>query len=105
MAVLAYQPPKLAGTTITYTAAAVGGDTFGLTGPGVLRVKNGSASPVTVTIITPGTTRYGQAEPDVPVVVAAGAEAAIGPFPGGLAVDGVVSVTYSAVTSVTVAYS
>lgn len=105
MALLTHQPPKLAGTAITYVAAAAGGDTLGRTPAGSLRVKNASAAAITVTVVTPGNTQYGQADPDVPVSVAAGAEVAIGPFPDALAVDGVVSVTYSAVTSVTVAYS
>lgn len=105
MALLTYQAPKLSGTAVTYAAASAGGDTMGRTTSGVLRVKNGSAGVVTVTIVTPGNTQYGQADPDIPVAVAAGAEVAIGPFPDGLAVDGVISVTYSTVTSVTVAYS
>lgn len=105
MALLNWQAPTLGGTAITYAAAAAGGDTLGRTNGGVLRVKNGGAGSVTVTVVTPGNTKYGQADPDVPVTVAAGAEVAIGPFPDALAVDGVISVTYSAVTSVTVAYS
>lgn len=105
MALLTYQPPTLAGTPITYAAASADGDTMGRTAAGALRVKNGSAAAITVTVITPGNTQYGQADPDIPVSVAAGAEVAIGPFPDGLAVDGVISVTYSAVASVTVAYS
>lgn len=105
MALLNHQAPKLSGTAITYAAADAAGDTLGHTTSGVLRVKNGSAGAVTVTVVTPGNTKYGQADPDIPVSVAAGAEVAIGPFPNSLAVDGVVSVTYSAVASVTVAYS
>lgn len=105
MALLTHQAPKLTGTAVTYAAASAGGDTLGRTTNGVLRVKNGGAGAVTVTVVTPGNTQYGQADPDIPVSVAAGAEVAIGPFPDSLAVDGVISVTYSAVTSVTVAYS
>jgi hypothetical protein len=105
MAVLTHQAPKLSGTQVTYDPATAGGDTFGHTKNGVLRVKNGGTTEQTVTVVTPGNTAYGQADPDIPVPVPAGTEVAIGPFPGGLAVEGVVSVTYSAVTSVTVAYS
>ena len=104
MALLTRQAPSLYGTTITYAAATAGGDTFGWIANGVLRVKNGSASSITVTVVVPGST-YGQANPDVPVVVAAGVEVAIGTIPGALAVDGVVSVSYTAVTTVTVAYA
>jgi hypothetical protein len=105
MALLTHQAPKLSGTQVAYAAAAAGGDTFGHTKDGVLRVKNGDVAATTVTVVTPGNTPYGQADPDIPVSVPAGAEVAIGPFPGALAVEGVVSVTYSSVTSLTVAYS
>lgn len=105
MALLTYQQPTLAGTTVTYTAAAGGGDTLGYTPTGVLRVKNGGGSPITVTVVTPGNTKYGQADPDIPVTVTNATEKAIGPFPPELAVDGVISISYSGVTTVTVAYS
>lgn len=105
MALLTNQQPTLAGTAITYVAAAGGGDTIGYSPTGVLRVKNGGGSPITVTIVTPGNTQYGQADPDIPVTVTNGTEKAIGPFPAQLAVDGIISVTYSGVTTVTVAYS
>jgi hypothetical protein len=105
MALLAYQQPTLAGTVVTYTAAAGGGDTIGYQPAGVLRIKNGGGSPITATITTPGSTRYGQADPDIPVVVTNATEKAIGPFPAELAVDGIISITYSGVTTVTVAYS
>lgn len=58
-----------------------------------------------MTVVAPGNTRFGQAEPDIAIVVAAGAFALIGPFDEQLEdpADGLVAVTYSAVTSVTVA--
>lgn len=105
MALLTYQQPALSGTTIAYGAATAGGDTIGVTPNGVLRVRNGGGSSITVTVVTPGNTRYGQADPDIPVAVAAGTEKAIGPFAPELATDGIISVTYSGVTTVTVAYS
>lgn len=105
MALLAHQAPTFQGTAITYTAAAVGGDTLNPASRGALRVRNAAVAGITVTIVAPGNTRYGQAEPDIPITVAAGTEVAIGPFPEGLAVDRLISITYSAVTTVTVAYS
>lgn len=105
MALLDYQAPTLSGATITYAAATAGGDTLGVTPNGALRVKNGDTAAKTVTVVTPGNTRYGQPQPDIAVPVPAGAEVAVGPFPAALAVDGVISISYSAVTSVTVAYS
>lgn len=105
MALLARQVAKISGTAITYQAAAGGGDTFQPEDRTELRVKNGGGSPITVTVVVPGNTRYGIAEPDIPVVVAAGAEFAIGPFPADLRdpATGTASVTYSGTTSVTVA--
>lgn len=104
MAVLAVQQSKITGTAVTFAAAAAGGDSF-LPGAHVaLHVRNGDVSAKTVTVVVPGT-RYDQANPDIPVVVAAGAHTVIGPFPADLAdpSDGQVDVLYSAVTSVTVA--
>lgn len=107
MALLAVQQAKIKGTAITYSAATGGGDTFNVPHDHVeLRVKNGGASPITVTLVIPGTNAYGEPQPDVASSsIAAGAEVSIGPIPT-LAVDGstgVASVTYSAVTTVTVA--
>lgn len=105
MALLAVQNASIAGTLITYAAAAGGGDTFAVNDHAVLIVKNGGGSPITVTVAVPGNTKYGQAAPDVAVTVANATDKVIGPFPADLAdpADFVVHVTYSAVTSVTVA--
>ena len=105
MALLAIQQAVLKGTAITLTAAAGGGDTFPRPHDHVgLRVKNGGGSAVTVVI--PGTNSYGENQPDVTSTsIAASADVTIGPIPPE-AVDpstGLVSVTYSGVTSVTVA--
>lgn len=104
MALLAAQQVTIAGTLIIYTAAAGGGDTLAPNDHAFLCVKNGGGSPITVTVVVPGNTKYGQAAPDVPVTIANATEKEIGPFPADLAdpVTGLVSITYSAVTSVTV---
>lgn len=104
MSLLAYQQAKPTGQAVTMQAASGGGDTIPVSANGALLVRNGDASQKTVTIVVPGE-QYGQARPDIPVVVAAGATALIGPFPFDLAdpVTRLVNVTYSAVTSVTVA--
>lgn len=104
-ATLTAQTAKIGGTAITYAPATSGGDTFKPGDDVVLMVKNGDASTHTPTVAVPGNTKYGQANPDVAVAVAAGAEMAIGPFPQDLAdpADGLVHVTWDAVTSVTVA--
>lgn len=107
MALLAVQQATLSGAPVTYTAAAGGGDTFPLPhGAVALRVKNGGGSAITVSTVFPGQTAYGVNNPvRTTSSIAAGAEVVIGPFPQS-AVDtstGLVSVTYSGVTSVTVA--
>ncbi len=92
--------------TPTFVAAAGGGDTFVNDGRIMLYVKNGDASPITVTITTPTTLRGGIAVEDPPTTVPATSEEIIGPFDPTLfnATGGTgVAVAYSAVTSVTVA--
>lgn len=69
-----------------------------------LIVKNGSASSITVTMVTPGTLPTGDAYPDKAYTVAAGGEAWI-PVRSEYRdpVTGVASVTFSATASVTAA--
>jgi hypothetical protein len=92
------------GTEIAFAAAAGGGDKFDNNGNVLLHVINGDASPKTVTIISEKTVD-GQAVADPAGAVAAGAQAVFGPFPPSIYNDGDghVNITYSAVTSVTVA--
>lgn len=106
MALLTAQPTTIAGSVITYTAAAGGGDTFAVNDHGTFIVRNGGGSPITVTIAVPGNTKYGLAAPDVTKSVTAGADFQFGTFPADLAdpADFLVHVTYSGVTTVTVAY-
>lgn len=105
MALLSTAVSTVAGTTITYAAAAGGGDTFARASDYQdVRVKNGSGSPITVTMVIPGNTPEGQPWPDVAVSVPAGGEKSIR-VPAS-AVDsstGFCSLTYSGVTSLTVA--
>lgn len=104
MANLQYQTVQLTGIAPAYSAADVAGDTVAPNERGFLVVKNGGASPITVTIATPGQTEFGLDQPDIAVTVAASAEKMIGPMRDRLAVEtGSVQVSYSAVTSVTVA--
>lgn len=83
--------------------AAGGGDDFVNSGIELLYIKNADASPKTVTIVTPAT-QDALAVADRAVVVPAGNEMLIGPFPTSIYNDanGKVSLTYSAVTNVTV---
>ena len=104
MATLAYSRIQIAGTLKATTAASAGGDKVAPNDHGFLEVNNGGGSSITVTVAVPGNTKYGQAAPDVAVAIAAGANKRIGPFPVDLAdpSDGLVAITYSGVTSVTV---
>lgn len=97
------------GITPSFAAADANGHKFRNDGKVFLEVKNASASPITVTIQTPGTID-GLAITDRTVTVAATTgDVMIGPFPPGAynqksgSDRDMVYVDYSAVTSVTVA--
>lgn len=94
------------GTGVTYSAATSGGgDTVLPNGNKTyIHVKNGSGSAVTVTVAVPGNAFNSQPNPDTAVSVGAGAEKfiPIGPEYAD-PTTGRATVTYSAVTSVTVA--
>lgn len=105
MATLTTQTITADGLSPSYASAAGGGDKV-RPGRGVfIHVRNGDASPMTVTLATPGTVD-GLAIADRAVTVAAGGSRMI-PVPvaayGDPADSGLASITYSAVTSVTVA--
>lgn len=104
MATLAHQQSKAVGTTLTLGAASGGGDKIAVSSDTVLLVRNGGGGSIDVTIAVPGD-EYGQARPDIVKAVAAGAFAVFGPFPADLADpdDRLVHISYSGVTSVTVA--
>src|SRR6266540_2006220 len=103
MATLAVSDVVRAGGVADGAAAAGGGDAFAHTGAELLVVKNGSVSSINVTLVTQATVE-GNAVADPVVAVGAGVTKAIGPFPRYIFGDanGLVQVTYSAVTSVTV---
>lgn len=85
-------------------AAAAGGDAFAPGADTFVRVNNGGASPITVTFATPGTFG-GNAIGDGGGSVANATSRMFGPFPPELYADpttGLVIVTYSGVTSVTI---
>lgn len=92
------------GHTPTYAAAALTGDSFSAGPSTYLHVKNGSGSSVTVTVLTPGTFN-GLTVGPFTIAVPATSEKLFGPFPPGIfTADGsTAEVTYSAVTTVTVA--
>lgn len=104
MATLTTQQIGLAGIAVTAVAATSGGDVLS-PGPNTfLKVKNGGGSGITVTIASPVACSQGGTHP-LAVTVAAGAIEDIGPLPAARFADpsdGLVHVTYSGVTTVTV---
>lgn len=105
MAQLTVQNIGLTGLAPTYTSASGGGDTFLNNGKTFLHVKNAGASAVTVTIDSKVLSNYGT-DVDIAVSVPASSERMIGVFDIGRFSDlntGLANITYSAVTSVTVA--
>lgn len=105
MATIQYQQAKAVGTTVTFAAATVGGDSIAPDDHGLVLVKNGDGTATTVTVVTPGVDKYGIARPDITFSVAASATAVLGPFPpdlGDQTTDKLVDLTYSKVTSLTV---
>ena len=94
----------IAGTAVTTTAAAGGGDVVVRPARGLyLQVTNGDGSPITVTIAVPGNAWNGEAAPDTAQTVAAGATKLF-PIDARYAnSSNQAAITYSAVTSVTVA--
>lgn len=105
MAALTVHQAQITGTDLAFVSAAGGGDTVKVDGDTILIVRNTDGSTKTVTVVRPGT-EYGQANPDVAhVVPATTGVSVIGPIPPSFAdpTDGLVDVTYSAVTGVTIA--
>jgi hypothetical protein len=102
MALLTATAITRAGVDTAGVAADVAGDTFANNGREYAIVKNGSASPITVTLDAQVQVD-GQAVVDRTVTINAGIEKIIGPFPTGIYNDanGQAKITYSAVTSVT----
>ena len=108
MAILTVQRPTAAGTNITLAAAAGGGDSFANDGRTSFRVVNGGVGAITVTFDSPNTCDFtiaANAAHDLAVSVPNGESREIGPFSQARFNDtnGRVQVTYSGVTSVTVA--
>jgi hypothetical protein len=104
MALLTPQQVGITGRKATYAAASGGGDTLKPDDSVCLHVKNGSGGSITVTVVVPGE-KFGQPLTDVAVAIPGGEDRFIGPFPRELAdpADGLVDITYSDVTSLTVA--
>lgn len=103
--ILAAQQVSRSGLTPAFSAGNADGHYVPNDGKMMLEVKNASASPITVTIQTPGTVD-GNAIADLVVTVPANTgDKMIGPFPPSIynQADGSIYADLSAVTSVTLA--
>jgi len=108
MATFAVQQALITGLEETYGACAGGGDEFPNDGNTFVIVKNGHSSPQTVTVVSqvaeadlpPGTDQA-----NVAIAVTNAEQRIIGPFSqnGFNDVDGMVQLTYSGVTALTIA--
>lgn len=109
MAILSVRKPfSDGGTAFTPDSANGGGDSFDNDGKVFFYIKNGGGAGITVTFDSPNTCNFNlsnNAAHDLAVSVGAGAEKMIGPFPVPRFndVNNRVQVTYSGVSSVTVA--
>lgn len=107
MARTALVPQQIVRTGLTpvFTAANVLGHSVANDGHVMLEVKNGSASPINVTVQTPGTVDGLAISELVVVVPATSGDKMIGPFPPGIynQPDGTIYVDFSDVTTVSVA--
>lgn len=105
MATLTAQAVTIGGLNATYAAAGAGGDKVSPGDRVFLHVKNGAASPVTVTLAA-NPTPSGLTVTSPTVSVPASGDRFIGPLTKtdfAAASDGLVAITYSSNTSVTVA--
>jgi hypothetical protein len=106
MAVLGTQTIVPAGLAPAYSAASGGGDKLAPGNDTFLHVKNASGAPITVTIDSVVPSNYGTDADLVVAVPATTGDKMIGPLPASRfanPADGLVNVTYSGVTSLTVA--
>lgn len=108
MAALTLHNVSPSGAQVTYAAASGGGDTVRAGARTFISVRNAGGGSVTVTVNdTKSQAPAGASEfdPDLSVVVAPSTEKVIGPLPAERFANasGLVEVTYSGVSSVTVA--
>ena len=108
MALLTAQTIATTGLEATYAAATGGGDTVKPEEGVFLHYKNASVGAITITLVCEGTCTFGSSTPthDRVVVCDAAEERFIPTWPVvqfGDSVTGLVSITYSGVTTLTVA--
>lgn len=104
MALIAPQRADADGVALTYAAASAS-DTFAPDARGVLLFRTSGTSS-NLTIVVPGNDEHDQAKPDVTVAMGATAAVAIAlrPFVDDAGASGVITITSSSQTGLTVAY-
>lgn len=105
MATLITQSVTRAGVVPTYGACAAGGDRFTPDKDTFLHVKNGSAGALTVTVAATAVPAANVTTTVAAVSIPANSEKMLGPYPSELfaASDGLADITYSGVTTLTIA--
>lgn len=100
MATFAPIQAKITGQTAAPLDASAGGDKIKANDRAAVLYANTGGGSITITVAVPGNTEFGQAEPDVAIVIAAGTTKLVGPFSAELAdpTDRLVHITYSGVT-------
>jgi len=103
MATLTAKAPARAANAFALVAAAAGGDEFVNDGKCLIVIDNGSGGSITLTVETQRTVD-GEAVDDKDIVLPAGEQHLLGPWPKPIYndVDEKVQLTYSAVTDLTV---
>lgn len=107
MALLVTQKPTIAGVTPTYAAASGGGDTLTASTYGYLQVKNTSGAPITVTVVDPRTdsiTAAAYTDPTISIPATTGDKIIYIDPKLADPTTGLVNLTYSGVTNLTVGY-
>lgn len=105
MSQLATQTVTAAGMSPSLQACTSGGDTYSPSATTMLLIKNGDSAQHTVTVHTTFSA-YGQPISNVAIPVPAGSEVMAGPFDPGMVANPqttLATVTYDAVTSLTIA--
>lgn len=108
MAILTTQTISPSGTSPTYQAAAVGGDKVRPNERTFIHVRNGGGASITVTVddaLSQAPSGAKEFDADLSVVIEPSGNRMIGPLPPARfrGTDGYASVTYTGVTSVTIA--
>jgi len=105
MAALSTQTVNRTGITLSFSSCAGGGDTFTPGPQTMLYVKNGGGTAQTVTVAANSSVYNDIALPNLAVSVSGSSEKTFGPFPPAVYAgsSGTAAITYSGVSSLTIA--